>query len=189
MNSQQENFKEAADGHMLPLSFDPHSDCHQVPTPKAYGTSHLPFYTLRKTEAWHKEAQPIANCCRLGLILSPPDPQPDTLSRHSSRSLALLPKRFQDTFALSRASCVRLGHLGRLPSLCSSPICRLLSGHHPQALTHGLHPRPPLLKLPVSPRMNFPQILQQDSWARPDPALSRTPLLTVAPSVCLVQDP
>lgn len=116
-------------------------------------------------------------------------PQPDTLSRHSSRSLALLPKRFQDTFALSRASCVRLGHLGRLPSLCSSPICRLLSGHHPQALTHGLHPRPPLLKLPVSPRMNFPQILQQDSWARPDPALSRTPLLTVAPSVCLVQDP
>ena len=80
MNSQQENFKEAADGHMLPLSFDPHSDCHQVPTQKAYGTSHLPFYTLRKTEAWHKEAQPIANCCRLGLILSPPDPQPDTLS-------------------------------------------------------------------------------------------------------------
>lgn len=37
-------------------------------------------FTLGNTEAWHKEAQPIANCCRLGLILSPPDPQPDTLS-------------------------------------------------------------------------------------------------------------
>lgn len=113
--------KEAADGHMLPLSFNPHSHTVTKSQLRRHMEHHTYPFTLGKTEARCNEAQPIANCCRLGLILSPPDPQPDTLSP----TLLALGTPSGKHPCLLNASCAKSrfpGNFCLVFQLCSSPL-------------------------------------------------------------------
>lgn len=113
---------------MPPLPFDPHSQTVAVSQHRRHLGHHTYPFTLGETETWSKKAHPAppAIPCRVGLVLLPPDPQPNTLFPTLPSFETPLGKRL----CLLFASCTKF-RFCLVFQLCFSllsPSCPLSSG-------------------------------------------------------------